>query len=332
MGRRRTRDKHLPQRVYLDHGTHWYRPKIGKPVNLGRDLGEALAKYATLIHSSWSGRTLGDVIDRYRIEVLPLKRSEKTRENEATALTRLKDWAGHMHPDVLTQQMLYQYADRRRKVDRKTKQLVPAPEAARHELALLGHVYAKAIRWGVATINPVRGLEKAERKGRRAPVPMSEVEKVRTLANERMRVAIDLAVCMGPRRGDLLSLTRDNLTPDGIQFWNSKGQKEQLIEWSDELRAIVARAKALKPQVPGRYLLRTRSGEAYSSDGFSAIWQRLMKKHVAAGGQRFTFHDLRSVAADAGTLEEARARLGHASAGTTERFYRRGVERAKPRS
>jgi integrase len=300
-------------------------------VNLGRDLSSALAKYGQLIHGNWSGRTLGDVIDRYRIDILPLKRSEKTRDNEGTALSRLKVWAGHMLPDSITQQMLYQYADRRKKLDPKTKHLVPAPEAARHEIALLGHVYAKAIRWGVATVNPVRGLEKTERRSKRAPVPMSEVEKIRALANERMRVAIDLAVCMGPRRGDLLSLTRDNLTDEGIQFWNNKGQKEQLIEWSDELRAIVARAKALKPQVPGRYLLRTRSGECYSSDGFSAIWQRLIKKHVAAGGQHFTFHDLRSVAADAGTLEEARARLGHASAGTTERFYRRGVERAKPR-
>jgi integrase len=148
-----------------------------------------------------------------------------------------------------------------------------------------------------------------------------------------MRLAIDLAVCMGPRRGNLLSLTRENCTDAGIEFLNTKGQRLQLIEWSDELRAIVAALKSLKPQVgPGQYLLRTREGKRYSDDGFSANWQRLMAKHVAAGGQRFTFHDLRSVAADQGTLEEARDRLGHASSETTRRFYRRGVQRAKPRS
>jgi integrase len=333
MGRRRTHDRHLPQRVYLKNGTYWFRPKGGKAVNLGRDLGPALAKYGDLIHGNWSGRTLGDVIDRYRIDVLPLKRSEKTRENEGAALDRLKAWAGHMLPDSLTAQMLYRYADQRRKVDRKTKQLVPAPEAARHEIALLGHVLAKSIRWGVSTTNAVRGLEKADRKGQRPPVPWEQLQAVRALATERMRLAIDLAVCMGPRRGNLLSLTRENLTDEGIVFLNTKGQRLQLIEWSDELRAIVDQLKALKPQVgPGRFLLRTREGTRYSDDGFSANWQRLMRKHVAAGGQRFTFHDLRSVAADEGTLEEARARLGHASAATTQRFYRRGVERAKPRS
>jgi integrase len=332
MGRKRTRDRHLPPRVYLKNGTYWFIPKGAKPVNLGRDLSEALAKYGQLIHGNWSGRTLGDVIDRYRIDILPLKRSEKTRRNEDDALTRLKLWGGHMLPDGISQQMLYQYADRRKKLDRKTKLLVPAPEAARHEIALLGHVFAKAIRWGVASVNPVRGLEKMERKGQRPPVPAAELEAVRALATERMRLAIDLAVCMGPRRGNLLTLTRENETSEGIVFLNTKGQRMQLIEWSDDLRAIVAQLKALKPQMPGRTLLRTREGTPYTAAGFSANWQRLISKHVAKGGQHFTFHDLRSVAADEGTLEEARDRLGHASSETTRRFYRRGVQKGKPRS
>ncbi len=84
---------------------------------------------------------------------------------------------------------------------------------------------------------------------------------------------------------------------------------------------------------PDGKLIRKRNGKPYSGVGFSAIWQRLMRKHVAAGGERFSFHDLRSVSADgAATLEEARDRLGHASSETTQRHYRRGVTKAKPRS
>jgi integrase len=57
-----------------------------------------------------------------------------------------------------------------------------------------------------------------------------------------------------------------------------------------------------------------------------------MAKHVKAGGQRFTFHDLRSVSADgSATAEEAQARVGHASLETTKRHYLRGLTRAKPR-
>jgi integrase len=168
---------------------------------------------------------------------------------------------------------------------------------------------------------------------RRAQVTLPQVEAVKSLASERMRIAIDLAVCTGQRRGDLLALKREQLTDEGIIFRQSKTGAGVLIEWSHDLQAIVARAKALSPQIPADYLIRKRDGRPYTEDGFSAIWQRLMAKHVKAGGIRFSFHDLRSVSADgAATPEEARARLGHASVVTTRRHYLRGLTKAKPRS
>lgn len=327
MGRRRTRDRHLPQRVYLNHGAYWFRPREGKPVHLGRELADALTRYAAIIGLQWSGRTLGDVIDRYRLEVLPLKRSEQTREDEGKALYRLKAVFGHMLPDNVTAQACYKYVDTRRSKDGK-----PVPVAARHEIALLGHVFAKAIRWGAASSNPVRGMDFGERSAKRAQVPLEQVEALKALAGERLAVAIDLAVSTGQRRGDLLTLRREQLTDEGIVFQQSKTGAGVLIEWSPDLRAIIDRAKRLAPQIPGDYLIRTRRGKPYTAEGFSAIWQRAMAKHVKAGGQRFSFHDLRSVSADgAATAEEAQARLGHASVATTKRHYLRGLTRAKPR-
>jgi hypothetical protein len=49
-----------------------------------------------------------------------------------------------------------------------------------------------------------------------------------------------------------------------------------LIETRDNLRSIIERAKNVAPQIPGKYLIRTRRGKPYSGRGFSAIWQRLM--------------------------------------------------------
>ena len=233
------------------------------------------------------------MIDRYRTQVLPTKRSAQTRTDEGKALDRLKRVYGHMLPDGLSAPMLYRYLD-----DRKTPEGKLAPVAARHEIALLGHVYGKAIRWGIASGNPVRGLDYGERGGKRRKVELEEVHRLRELAGERMRVAIDLAVSTGQRHGDLLALKRDQITDDGIVFQQSKTGAGVLIEWSGDLRAIIGRAKALSPQIPADYVIRKPNGKPYTARGFSAIWQRLMAKHVAAGGQRFTFHDLRSVSAD----------------------------------
>jgi integrase len=328
MGRKRKLDNHLPRRVYLVHGAYWFRPKDGKSVNLGRDLATALVQYGTLIGGSWAGRTLGDAIDRYRTEVLPLKRSATTRADQAKQLDRLKLAFGTMLPDNVTARHCYAYQDGRRGEDGKR-----VPIVARHEIALLRHVFTKAIRWGVATKNPADGLELGPRSPKRAQVTLEQVEAVKKLANDRMRLAIDLAVCTGQRRGDLLALKRDQLSDDGITFKQSKTGARVPIEWSKDLEAIVAMAKAMSPQIPAEYLLRKRNGRPYTEDGFSAIWQRLMVRHAKAGGVRFSFHDVRSVSADgAATPEEARDRLGHASVETTKRHYLRGVTRAKPRS
>jgi integrase len=327
MGRRRTRDPHLPERLYLERGTYWFRPKGAKPINCGREYGPAITKYAALINAQWSGRTIGNVIDRYRIEVLPLKRSEATRKDQARQLDRLKLVFGDMLPDGLTTQHCYKYLDARR-----TPTGDRAPVAARHEISLLGHVLGKAIRWGVSTLNPVRGIDYGPRPKRKR-VPIEEVWAVHALANERMKLAIELALCVGQRQGDLRKARHADCTDDGIVFDQTKTGAGVLVEWSPTLRELVRRSKAMAPQIPCEYILRGRLGRAYTKSGFTAIWQRLMRKHVDAGGMHFTFHDIRSVSAtDAATLEEARDRLGHADSATTKRHYVRGLTRAKPRT
>lgn len=329
MGRTRKRDRHLPKRVYLVHGSYWFRPKGGKGVNLGPDLGAAIVKYGQLIGTEWHGRTLGDVIDRYRTEVLPLKRSASTRRDQAKQLDKLKIAFGSMLPDLVTTQICYRFQDGRRGEDGQ-----PIPTTARHEISLLGHVYGKAIRWGVATTNPVRAMEKGQRGKQRDQVTMAQVEAFKAgCGNERIRIAVDLAIWIGQRRGDLLKLRWADITAEGVFVQQGKTGAKVLIERSADLDDILKRAKGLKPDLPREFVLRNRTGRPYSKDGFSAIWQRYQKAWGEQGNKRFSFHDLRSVSADeADTVEEARDRLGHASAETTRRHYRRGVTKAKPRS
>lgn len=332
MGRKRRLDKHLPQRVYLVHGAYYFRPKVGSAVRLGADIGEALAKYATLVSHKWAARTLGDVIDRYRAEILPLKGSQQTRSDQARQLGEIKRVFGDLLPDNVKAQHCYKYYDDRRGVDGE-----PIPTTARQEISLLGHVFSKAIRWGAASSNPARDLDLGPKPAQRPQVTIEEVEALKKHANDRLALVIDLAVCSGQRQGDLLGMRREQLTKEGIYFKQGKTKARVLIEWSPHLEALIGRCKALEPQLPGEYLIRQgqgeRRGQRYTSKGFQSIWKRAMAKHVAAGGQHFTFHDLRSVSADgAATPEEARDRLGHADVATTKRHYLRGVTKAKPRS
>jgi len=158
-----------------------------------------------------------------------------------------------------------------------------------------------------------------------------EYRAVYVLAFPMMQVAMDLAVLTGLRRGDLLGLTRDHLTDEGILIRTSKTGTPLLIEWSDELRSVVNRAKRIKPQVR-LTLICSRQGKPYSGQGFAAIWQRLIRKALEKKviSERFRFHDLRAKSASDDTLDAATARLGHMDAKLTERVYRRKPRRVKP--
>lgn len=350
MGRRRKKDLHLPKRMYERRGKFYFdSPVTGKWEPLGDDIASALAKYGQLIGPVWSGRTLADVLQRYKSQITPLPLRGRARkrdaiDNEIRTLSRFERLFGHMHQDSLTQQHLYTYIDRRideREEFRDLKK--PAPSAARHDVRFLRKVLAKGIKWGAGTVNAALNLELEPDPKNERDVTEAEFQAVYALANERMRIAMDLAQNIGQRRGDLLKIRREDLTQEGILIHQGKTRAPVLIEWTEALRAIVARAQALKPDIPRDHLLRTRSGTAYTKDGFNAIWQRLMRKATLPGkdggppilAARFKFHDLRAKAAtekaDRETDEEAQKLLGHREVKTTRGYIRhKKPTRAKP--
>jgi integrase len=119
--------------------------------------------------------------------------------------------------------------------------------AAQRAGLLVGPDDPRALDPGAATAVLLAGGHDdwTKRPGKRAQVTKDQVDAVRALASERIRVAIDLAVSTRQRRGDLLTVRREHLTDEGIVFRQSKTRAGVLIEWSEELRAIVERAKRL---------------------------------------------------------------------------------------
>lgn len=249
-----------------------------------------------------------------------------------------------MQQDNLTQLHLYKYMDER--IDERPEfieQKRAAPSAARHDVRFLKKVLAKGIKWGVGTVNAVLGLEFDPDPKNERDVTDAEFDAVYALATERVQIAMELGRNIGQRRGDILKIRREDLTPDGILIAQGKTKARVLIEWTPALRATVDRALALKPDIPRDYVLRSGAGRPYTRDGFNAIWQRLMRKATSPGkngeppalAARFKFHDLRAKAAtekaDQETEEEAQKLLGHREVKTTRGYIRhKKPTRAKP--
>ena len=326
MGRTRRTDKHLPKNVYLKSGSHYLVTRdydTGKLVwtNLGREFTSAMARYGQLVEVAHC-ETMGDLINRYTIEVSPTK-APSTYKAELRQAKPLRAAFGRMRPARVTPQDIYKYLDARGKT---------APVAANREFALLSNMFTKAIRWGAVNANPCARIEKHKETPRTRYVTDAEFQAFRDYAGELIGTYMNFKYLTGLRKGDILKLRLSDLKDDGIHAHISKTGKDLIIEWSDALDDAVNAVRALKRPITGLYLFCTRRGQPYTVNGFSSIWKRKMLNALEAGiiSERFTEHDIRAKTGSDAKKEHATELLAHSDAATTERSYRRKVAVVTP--
>lgn len=315
MGRRRKSRKDLPERVYHRHGAFYFVDAGGKWHRLGKNLADAMIRYAELNSSPHSALvTLGHVMDRYQAEVIPSK-APRTQKNYISDMRPLRASFGRMRPDDLTPQDIYAYMDQRPRV------------SGNREKALLSAVYSYAIRWGAAKDNPCRLVKRNEEKPRTRYVTDAEFWAVHDLAPPIVQAAMMLATITGLRLGDILSLRRQDLTDDGLIVHTSKTGKVLHFERTQELEDAMQFAMSIPRRAASVYILANLDGQKYTVSGFESLWQRVMRRYEDQGGTRFQFRDLR---AKAGSDHPDGKILGHTNESTLRRVYRRRPELVTP--
>ena len=75
VGRKRQNHTHLPKRVYRHHGGYRYVYPDGSKTYLGKTEAELYANLSKILENKLV--TMGDVLDRYLVEVVPKKSSAK---------------------------------------------------------------------------------------------------------------------------------------------------------------------------------------------------------------------------------------------------------------
>lgn len=332
MPRRKKINTHLPEYVTVIHGAYYYRPPAdigGKPIRLGEaphdeyKVWQFMAQLTAPQMPNPECATLKDCFERYTREVLPTK-APRTQKDYARHLAKLMAKFGHLKPDDLKKRDIGQFLDRPK-----------GKIQANRQIAVLSAVYAKIVgRWYLAENNPCIGVERNESHRRTRYVTDEEYATFWQLAKPRVRLAMDLALGTGQRQGDLLSLPWSNVTPEGIKFQQGKTGKKLLVGRSQWLDEVLQRAKIMEPTIDiGGYVIRTRRGTPYTSEGFRACWQRTMQRAIKRGllRERFTFHDLRAKSvSDSKTLEEAFERAGHTTMAMTRGVYDRNYRLVKP--
>ena len=295
----RKHNHHLPRRLYMKGRSYYYVTPANKWIALGPDLPAAKRKLLDLEHGPAVAGTVAEMIDRFLAEESP-KRAARTHQDNVIAAKRLKAFFGGMSPNSVKPSYVAGFLDRH-----------PAPIRANREVATLSSAYTYAMRKGFAEKNPCYGVRRNPEKPRGRYVEDGEFYAFLRFAEQKYEeserkhdgylmlcVTAEIAYLTGQRREDVLAVPLRNVRDDGILFEQKKsnGEMRVLVEWTDALRAAVAKAKALPRPVSGLYLICNRRGQPYTGAGFKTMWNRVQVQWKAAGNERFWFHDLRAKA------------------------------------
>lgn len=348
----------LPARWVMWHGAYYFQVPPGledlwdgkRKYRLGKTLPEAYRAWSQKLDTTQNAKTIGDLLDRYLLEVVPTK-APGTREDNVSQAKQLRTIFGAMPLLGLKPRHVYLYVDKRsQKKVNEAGRTTGGLAIARREAKLLSHAFTKAVEWGYVDRHPfLKELRLAGSKPRDRYIEDWEIEECLKLDSKRKKGSLSaiqayiiLKLMTGMARSDLLRLTMADIKPDGIHIQRHKTKdssgKRTIYQMTPELERAVEMAKAARPRI-SPYLFCNRNGQPYiddetgKSDGWDSMWQRFMDRVLKETKvtEKFTEHDLRAKAAsDADTLDHARALLSHTDARTTETIYRRKPERVLP--
>ncbi|MDC7963919.1 hypothetical protein XfCFBP8082_03920 [Xylella fastidiosa subsp. fastidiosa] len=323
MGRRRKRNKHLPQSMFFQHGAYYFVAS-GKWLPLGKEYGAALGKYAVFVGKKPTVDSVKDMVWGY-IEAKRPKLSAKTIEGYERNAANLCAVFGHLRPDEIETSDIFRYLTTKGNVQ------------ANRDKALLSASYSWHRLGGYKGSDPTKRLQyRNEEKPRDRYVEDVELNSILAKASHKLSCIATFLELTGMRQGDALRVKLADLDDNGFIYWNSKSKKKQGLHRSDALTACIERARELWRRENQVWLFEShpkgkhskRGIGPYTPSGLRAMWRVARAK---AGLSDVRLHDLRAKAgSDRETVEEAQQVLGHSDAKVTQRHYRRRMTRVNP--
>ena len=316
------------------HNTYFTIDRNNKYINLGRDLTEAKRQLLELEGEAPERGTIADYLEQLMAARLKLVKARKlaqsTYDSNELEVIQLNKAFGKMDPAAVRPMHIWKYLHVFRGAE--------SPVRANREIALLSTMFNGLIGAGVVDINPCNGVERNGEEARTRLVGDGEfIEFLKFAARKsesgkRMALAAYISYLTGKAQGQILKLTRHAISADGISFGARKRGAGTLVEWTPRLRRMVRYALAMPSDVSPLFVIHTKAGTPYTSDGFKSMWQRLMNEWCELGNERFTFHDLRAKAVtdmiDQG--RKASDLTGHRQEATINRVYdRRRLRKSK---
>jgi integrase len=304
--RPRKHKSNLPRSVYKSHGAY-YLVRNGRWEPLGKDLAEALVKYAERVAEPKGG--MGELIDRVLTHIAP-NQSKTTVAQYRQIGGKLKGIFRHFQPrqvkpvNVAAMKVAYS----------KT------PFYANRLISVLRVVFSYALEWGLVDSNPCIGVKRHHEEKRGRYLTDAEFLAIREKSGPRLQIIMDLCYLTGQRISDVLKIRLADLQDDGIAFRQGKTGAKLLVVWNDDLKAVVARAKQMS-KIRHLTLLHNRHGRSPDYATVKVQWDTARTK---ADVKDARIHDIRAKALTDTKRQgdDAQVLAGHTDARMTARYIR----------
>jgi len=235
------RRKPYTQREKTRHGkTVWYfRRGTGARVRLPGEYEspEWLAAYEAALGglpppAPTAGGTFRWLVERYKASAKFAGLAKETQENRSGILDRVVKTAGDLRLNQVTRKMLAEGRDRR----------AATPFAAINYLKVMQQIFTFAVDAGYMAENPAKGIDR--------PSPATDghhtwtIEEVRRYqarwpVGTRERLAMDLLLYTGLRRGDLVQIGRQHVRNGIIRYRATKNGVEIVLPMLPVLQTTI---------------------------------------------------------------------------------------------
>ena len=164
----------------------------------------------------------------------------------------------------------------------------PSPVQANRQIALLRASWGWAEERYQIPTNPCAGMKLNKESPRDRYVTHEEYQMALGYAPEWLQIAMGLAYWCRARRAEVLALTYEDVTDDGL-FINRRKLSMSEITVSEEVTSLINRSRRLPEG--SDHIVRNNKGEPVGEHGFNSAWRRLALK---MGDRHFHFHDLKA--------------------------------------
>ena len=239
-----------------------------------------------------------------------IEKKPRTQSDYRKYWEKLEPVFGHMDVNKITAPMFRRYMD--------TKGQKSKTQANRHR-SLMSKIYSWGVQRGHANTNPIAQTSRFSEKARDRYITDEEYNAIYEHACDRVKVAMEISYLCAAREGDVIKLKKMQLLDEGIKIKQGKTDKVQIKRWNTRLRQAIELSKTLKTGHASIFVIPTRTGTAYTEDGFRTMWSKAKAKARKETGLdlgNLHFHDIKakSISDKEGTYADKQQFSGHSNA------------------